>query len=95
MSEHPDALFAIGNAPTALMELCRAIHDGRAMPAGVIGAPVGFVHVRESKYMLQAFEDLPKVVLAERRGGSNVAATVVNAILSYPDIEKMNPGQEL
>ena len=45
--------------------------------------------------MLQAFEDLPKVVLAERRGGSNVAATVVNAILSYPDIEKMNPGQEL
>ena len=95
VSEHPDALFAIGNAPTALMELCRAIHDGRAMPAGVIGVPVGFVHVRESKYMLQAFEDLPKVVLAERRGGSNVAATVVNAILSYPDIEKMNPGQEL
>ncbi len=45
VEEHPDALFAFGNAPTALMELCELIRKGKAHPAGIIAAPVGFVHV--------------------------------------------------
>ena len=52
VEEHPDALFAFGNAPTALMELCDLIRKGKAHPAGIIAAPVGFVHVRESKHMV-------------------------------------------
>ncbi len=50
VSEHPDALFVFGNAPTALMELCDLIRKGKATPAGIIAAPVGFVHVPRSIY---------------------------------------------
>ena len=48
VEEHPDAIFAFGNAPTALMELCSLIRQGKAHPAGIIAAPVGFVHVQEA-----------------------------------------------
>ena len=57
VEEHPDALFAFGNAPTALMELCDLIRKGKAHPAGIIAAPVGFVHVRESKHMVKPFRE--------------------------------------
>lgn len=95
VAEHPDALYVVGNAPTALMELCSLVRRGKAAPLGVVGAPVGFVHVRESKYMLQSFTGLPKVVVEGRKGGSNVAATIVNAILCYDDAARLLPGRDV
>ncbi len=95
VEEHPDALFAFGNAPTALMELCDLIRKGKAHPAGIIAAPVGFVHVRESKHMVKPFKDIPKIIVEGRKGGSNLAATLCNAILTFDDAEQLKPGRDL
>jgi precorrin isomerase len=95
VEEHPDALFAFGNAPTALMELCDLIRKGKAHPAGIIAAPVGFVHVRESKHMVKPFRDIPKIIIEGRKGGSNLAATLCNAILTFDDAEQLKPGRDL
>lgn len=95
VEEHPDALFAFGNAPTALMELCRLIRMGKAHPAGIIAAPVGFVHVRESKHMVKPFSDIPKIIVEGRKGGSSLAATLCNAILTLDDAEQLKPGRDL
>ena len=95
VEEHPDALFAFGNAPTALMELCNLIRKGKAKPAGIIAAPVGFVHVRESKHMVKPFRDIPKIIVEGRKGGSNIAATLCNAILTFDDAEQLKPGRDL
>ena len=95
VEEHPDALFAFGNAPTALMELCDLIRKGKAHPAGIIAAPVGFVHVRESKHMVKPFKDIPKIVVEGRKGGSNLAATLCNAILTFDDAAQLKPGRDL
>ncbi len=95
VEEHPDALFAFGNAPTALMELCELIRKGKAHPAGVIAAPVGFVHVCESKHMVKPFTDIPKIIVEGRKGGSNLAATLCNAILCFNDAEALKPGRDL
>lgn len=95
VEEHPDALFAFGNAPTALMELCDLIRKGKAHPAGIIAAPVGFVHVRESKHMVKPFRDIPKIIVEGRKGGSNLAATLSNAILTFDDAAQLKPGRDL
>ena len=95
VEEHPDALFAFGNAPTALMELCELIRKGKAHPSGIIAAPVGFVHVRESKHMVKPFKDIPKVIVEGRKGGSNLAATLCNAILTFDDAGQLKPGRDL
>ena len=95
VEEHPDALFAFGNAPTALMELCDLIRKGKAHPAGIIAAPVGFVHVRESKHMVKPFKDIPKIIVEGRKGGSNLAATLCNAILTFDDAVQLKPGRDL
>jgi len=95
VEEHPDALFAFGNAPTALMELCDLIRKGKAHPAGIIVAPVGFVHVRESKHMVKPFKDIPKIIIEGRKGGSNLAATLCNAILTFDDAAQLKPGRDL
>jgi precorrin-3B C17-methyltransferase len=95
VEEHPDALFVFGNAPTALMELCALIRKGKAHPAGIIAAPVGFVHVRESKHMVKPFKDIPKLIVEGRKGGSNLAATLCNAILTFDDAEQLKPGRDL
>ena len=95
VEEHPDALFAFGNAPTALMELCDLIRKGKAHPAGIIAAPVGFVHVRESKHMVKPFRDIPKIIVEGRKGGSNLAATLCNAILCFDDAAQLKPGRDL
>jgi precorrin isomerase len=95
VDEHPDALFAFGNAPTALMELCDLIRKGKARPAGIIAAPVGFVHVRESKHMVKPFRDIPKIIVEGRKGGSNLAATLCNAILTFDDAAQLKPGRDL
>ena len=95
VEEHPDALFAFGNAPTALMELCELIRKGKAHPAGIIAAPVGFVHVCESKHMVKPFRDIPKIIVEGRKGGSNLAATLCNAILCFDDAAQLKPGRDL
>ena len=95
VEEHPDALFTFGNAPTALMELCDLIRKGKAHPAGIIAAPVGFVHVRESKHMVKPFRDIPKIIVEGRKGGSNLAATLCNAILTFDDAAQLKPGRDL
>lgn len=95
VEEHPDALFAFGNAPTALMELCELIRKGKAHPQGIIAAPVGFVHVKESKYMLLPFKEIPKIIIRGRKGGSNLAATLCNAVLTFDDAQNFNPGRDL
>ena len=95
VEEHPDALFAFGNAPTALMELCDLIRKGKAHPAGIIAAPVGFVHVRESKHMVKPFREIPKIIVEGRKGGSNLAATLCNAILCFDDAAQLKPGRDV
>lgn len=93
--ECPDALFVFGNAPTALMELCSLMRQGKAHPAGIIAAPVGFVHVKESKFMVKCFADIPKIIIEGRKGGSNIAATLCNAIMTLDDAELLKPGRDL
>ena len=95
VEEHPDALFAFGNAPTALMELCDLIRKDKAKPAGIIAAPVGFVHVRESKHMVKPFKDIPKIIIEGRKGGSNLAATLCNAVMTFDDAAQLKPGRDL
>ena len=73
-------IFAIGNAPTALIRLYELITDGKLMPALVIGAPVGFVNVVQSKELIME-TDVPYIVARGRKGGSNVAAAICNALL--------------
>jgi len=95
VEEHPDALYAFGNAPTALMELCELIRKDKADPAGIIAAPVGFVHVRESKHMVKPFRSIPKIIVEGRKGGSNLAATLCNSILTYNDAQQLRPGRDV
>ena len=95
VEEHPDALFVFGNAPTALMELCELMRKGKAHPTGIIAAPVGFVHVCESKYMVKVFTDVPKIIVEGRKGGSNIAATLVNSILAWEDAQQLKPGRDV
>ncbi|MCR4766266.1 MAG: precorrin-3B C(17)-methyltransferase [Bacteroidaceae bacterium] len=90
-----DAIFAFGNAPTALMELCELIRKGKAHPAGIIASPVGFVHVRESKHMVKPFKNIPKLIVEGRKGGSNLAATLINSILCFNDAAALWPGRDL
>lgn len=73
-------IFAIGNAPTALVSLCGLITAGKLAPALVIGVPVGFVNVVESKERIMA-SGAPYIVARGRKGGSNVAAAICNAML--------------
>ncbi len=83
LREHPNAILAIGNAPTALLHVAEAIEND-ARPALVVGVPVGFVNVVESKERaLDVCErfDVPAIVALGRKGGSTVAATICNALL--------------
>ena len=95
VQEHPDALFVFGNAPTALMELCDLMKKEKAHPAGIIAAPVGFVHVCESKHMVKPFVKVPKLIVEGRKGGSNLAATLVNSILCFDDAQQLKPGRDV
>ena len=73
-------IFAIGNAPTALLKIREMIDAGEIAPVLVIGVPVGFVNVVESKNAIME-TDVPYIVAKGRKGGSNVAAAVVNALM--------------
>ena len=95
VKEHPDALYVFGNAPTALLELAHLIRLGKAHPCGIVAAPVGFVHVCESKHAVKPMVDIPKIIVEGRKGGSNLAATLTNAILCYPDAQQLKPGRDV
>lgn len=73
-------LIAIGNAPTALVRLSELINEGKIKPAVVIGVPVGFVNVVESKEIIMQAK-IPYIVAKGRKGGSNIAAAICNALL--------------
>lgn len=73
-------IFAIGNAPTALIKLYELISEGKINPELVIGVPVGFVNVVEAKELIMN-ANIPYIVAKGRKGGSNVAAAIINALL--------------
>lgn len=73
-------IFAIGNAPTALINLRQMYDEGKYRPAFVIGVPVGFVNVEVAKELIME-TDIPYIVNEGRKGGSNVAAAICNAVL--------------
>ncbi len=74
-------IFAIGNAPTALVRLYELVREGRVRPELVIGVPVGFVNVVQAKELAMTLPDVPYIVAAGRKGGSNIAACICNALL--------------
>ena len=73
-------IFAIGNAPTALVRLYELIQEGKIHPALIIGVPVGFVNVVQSKELIMK-TDVPYIVAKGRKGGSNIAACICNALM--------------
>ena len=73
-------IFAIGNAPTALVRLYELSEDGKLQPELIIGVPVGFVNVVQSKELIMQ-ADVPYIVAKGRKGGSNIAACICNALL--------------
>ena len=91
-SLYPDGIFSSGNAPTALITLSRLIREG-LRPSLVVGTPVGFVNVTESKEELKAVCEeygVPAIIALGRKGGSNVAAAILNAIL-YSAAGRLDP----
>ena len=93
LERYPDAVLAVGNAPTALLRVAEHIERG-ARPSLVIGVPVGFVNVVESKERVLAVCErlgVPAIVALGRKGGSNVAAAICNALL-YTAAGLLDPG---
>ena len=92
--EYPGAVLAVGNAPTALLRLEALIADG-LRPALVVAVPVGFVNVVESKERIFAAcraADVPAIAAMGRKGGSNVAAAICNALL-YTAVDALDPAR--
>ena len=89
-AEHPGAILAVGNAPTALLTIADLIETAGLRPALVIGVPVGFVNVVESKERIIKAAAAPYIVARGRKGGSNVAAAICNALL-YQAAEMLDP----
>jgi precorrin-8X/cobalt-precorrin-8 methylmutase len=79
-AKYPQAIYVIGNAPTALLALCEQLTPLAIKPALIIGVPVGFVSVRESKAALLKL-DVPYITIEGRKGGSPAAASILNALL--------------
>ena len=77
-------IFAIGNAPTALIQLYEMIQEGRIRPELIIGVPVGFVNVVQAKELIMT-AGVPYIVARGRKGGSNIAAAICNALLYMLD----------
>ena len=83
--EHVGGIYAIGNAPTALLELIRLINEGIAKPDLIIGMPVGFVSAAESKEELLKLKGVPYITNVGRKGGSTVTVAALNAISILAD----------
>ncbi len=74
-------IIAIGNAPTALIRLYELIEEGRIHPELIIGVPVGFVNVEPAKELIMSQDEIPYIVAKGRKGGSNIAACICNALI--------------
>lgn len=74
-------IFAVGNAPTALVRLYELIKEGKIRPELIIAVPVGFVNVVQSKELILSLKETPSIVARGRKGGSNIAACICNALL--------------
>lgn len=83
------SVVAIGNAPTALFELLSLIDKGLARPALIVGTPVGFVGAAESKELLVETSPVPFISVAGTRGGSPIAASIINALLYYEGDDRL------
>ena len=81
-------VFVVGNAPTALCKIIEMVKAAKLKVSAVIGVPVGFVEAAESKQALYE-SDIPAIVALGRKGGSNLAAALLNAVMYNMDIEKM------
>ncbi|MEQ8385267.1 MAG: cobalt-precorrin-8X methylmutase [Coleofasciculus sp. A1-SPW-01] len=79
--QFPEAIYVFGNAPTALLALCAELQQSSVKPALVIGAPVGFISVVEAKEALAKIP-IPQIRINGRKGGSPVAAAILNALMS-------------
>lgn len=79
-NEYPQAIYVVGNAPTALLALCQQLSNSTVPPGLIIGVPVGFVSVIESKQALAKL-NVPQILTEGRKGGSSVAASILNALL--------------
>ncbi len=82
------SLIAIGNAPTALAEVCRMIRDEGLRPALVVGVPVGFVQAEESKDQLWSMDLQPSITVLGRKGGSAIAVAILHALFELANQER-------
>ncbi len=78
-------IYAIGNAPTALIHLYEQVEKEIVDPELIIGVPVGFVNVVQSKELILKLEDTPYIIARGRKGGSNIAACICNALIYMLD----------
>lgn len=86
------AIVGIGNAPTALIELVRLIHEEGAHPALVVGMPVGFVSAAESKALMALEKVIPWVVIRGRKGGSTLVVAAIHALLGLAEARELSTG---
>ena len=84
------AIVGIGNAPTALIELVRMIHEENARPALVVGMPVGFVSAAESKDLMALESAVPWVVIRGRKGGSTLVVAAIHALLGLAEAQELS-----
>lgn len=82
------AIVAIGNAPTALIEIVRLIREAGARPALVVGMPVGFVSAAESKALMATVDEVPWIVIDGRKGGSTLVVAALHALLALAEAEQ-------
>ncbi|AFZ47690.1 precorrin-8X methylmutase [Cyanobacterium stanieri PCC 7202] len=80
IQKYPEAIYIVGNAPTALLALCEQVKQQKTKPPVIIGVPVGFVAVLEAKEALRQL-DIPQIQIQGNKGGSTVAAAILNALL--------------
>lgn len=79
------AIVAVGNAPTALLEVVRLVEDAALRPALIVGMPVGFVSAAESKEAAQRLEEIPWMVTSGRKGGSTLVVAAIHALLALAE----------
>lgn len=84
-------IAAIGNAPTALLEVVRLIREENARPALIIGMPVGFVSAAESKDIVSALADTPWIITQGRKGGSTLVVAAIHALLALAEARQTAP----
>ena len=87
LSDIDGGIVAIGNAPTALMEVIQMVKEGIVKPALIIGIPVGFICASESKEELSRLENTPFITNSGRKGGSSSASAIINALYKLVRVE--------